>query len=80
LAVSDAPDADRGAALGTFLSFNDLGNAVAGPAVGAIADAAGFRWAYGTPAIVALIGVGFVIALARRAQRPVAEVATSAVR
>lgn len=68
LAVSDAPDADRGAALGTFLSFNDLGNAVAGPAVGAIADAAGFRWAYGTPAIVAAIGTVFVVALARRAR------------
>lgn len=80
LAVSDAPDADRGAALGTFLSFNDLGNAVAGPAVGAIADAAGFRWAYGAPAIVALVGVGFVAALARRAHRGTSDAAAPALR
>lgn len=80
LAVSDAPDADRGAALGTFLSFNDLGNAVAGPAVGAIADAAGFRWAYGTPAIVAGVGTVFVVALARRARAPQVAPATSASR
>ena len=80
LAVSDAPDADRGAALGTFLSFNDLGNAVAGPAVGAIADAAGFRWAYGTPAIVAAVGTVFVVALARRARASQVTSATSALR
>ncbi|MGB8859857.1 MAG: MFS transporter [Ilumatobacteraceae bacterium] len=69
LAVSGAPDADRGAALGTFLSFNDLGNAVAGPVVGSIADAAGFRWAYGSPAIVACIGIVFVLALSRGTRR-----------
>ncbi len=70
VAVSVAPDEDRGAALGTFLSFNDLGNAVAGPAVGAIADAAGFRWAYGVPAIVAFVGVLFILALRRQATEP----------
>lgn len=80
LAVSDAPDADRGAALGTFLSFNDLGNAVAGPAVGAIADAAGFRWAYGTPALVAVVGTGFVVALARRHRGALGMAAAAAAR
>ena len=67
LAVARAPDEQRGQVLGVFLSFNDLGNAVAGPAVGAIADAAGFRWGYGTPAIVAAIGV--LIAVSLRAPR-----------
>ncbi|MFN8020064.1 MAG: MFS transporter [Acidimicrobiales bacterium] len=64
LAVDRAPDEQRGQVLGVFLSFNDLGNAIAGPAVGAIADAAGFRWGYGVPAIVA--SVGFVVALGLR--------------
>jgi MFS family permease len=64
LAVDRAPDEQRGQVLGVFLSFNDLGNAIAGPAVGAIADAAGFRWGYGVPAIVA--GLGLVVALGLR--------------
>lgn len=63
LAVARAPDEQRGQVLGVFLSFNDLGNAVAGPAVGAIADAAGFRWGYGTPAIVAAVGVLIAVSL-----------------
>jgi MFS family permease len=56
IAAQRAPDSARGAALGAFLSFNDLGNALAGPLVGLIADAAGFRWAYGAPAMVAACG------------------------
>ena len=51
--------------LGVFLSFNDLGNAIAGPAVGAIVDAAGFRWGYGVPAIVASVGVMVAFTLRR---------------
>jgi MFS family permease len=64
LAVDRAPDEQRGQVLGVFLSFNDLGNAIAGPAVGAIADAAGFRWGYGVPTIVA--GVGLIVAISLR--------------
>jgi MFS family permease len=70
LAVARAPDEQRGQVLGVFLSFNDLGNAMAGPAVGAIADAAGFRWGYGTPAIIAAIGL--MIAVSLRVPRAVA--------
>jgi MFS family permease len=65
LSVARSPDAVRGAALGAFLSFNDLGNALAGPAVGAIADAAGFRWSYGVPAIVTAVGVGIAWSMRR---------------
>lgn len=68
LSVTRAPDAVRAAALGVFLSFNDLGNAVAGPAVGAVADAFGFRWSYGAPAIMAAIGVLIVLSLRREAR------------
>jgi MFS family permease len=63
LAVDRAPDEQRGAVLGVFLSFNDLGNAIAGPAVGAIVDAAGFRWGYGVPAIVATLGLFVAMSL-----------------
>ena len=74
LAVARAPDEQRGAVLGVFLSFNDLGNAIAGPAVGAIADAAGFRWGYGVPAIVA--GVGVMVAISLRQRSPPATAGT----
>lgn len=72
LAVDRAPDEQRGQVLGVFLSFNDLGNAVAGPAVGAIADAAGFRWGYGVPAIVAGLGLGVALGLRTPPDRSVA--------
>ena len=66
LAVSRSPDAIRGAALGAFLSFNDFGNAVAGPVVGAIADQFGFRWSYLTPAVIVACGVGVAASLRPR--------------
>lgn len=63
LAVARAPDEQRGAALGVFLSFNDLGNAVAGPLAGAVAEAAGFRWGYGMPAVIAAVGLSIAVTL-----------------
>jgi MFS family permease len=65
IAAQRAPDSARGAALGAFLTFNDLGNALAGPLVGWIADTFGFRWAYGTPAIVACAGAVVCASLLR---------------
>jgi MFS family permease len=73
LAVARAPDEQRGQVLGVFLSFNDLGNAIAGPAVGAIADAAGFRWGYGVPAVVATCGL--LVAMSLREPRAAVAVA-----
>jgi MFS family permease len=66
IAAQRAPDSARGAALGAFLTFNDLGNAIAGPMVGLVAEFAGFRWAYGAPAIVAVIGGLVCLSLVRR--------------
>jgi MFS family permease len=66
IAAQRAPDSARGAALGAFLTFNDLGNALAGPLVGFIAERAGSRWAYGTPAIMAVIGAAVCLSLLRR--------------
>jgi MFS family permease len=63
LAAQGAPEAERAAALGTFLSFNDLGSAMAGPLVGAISQQVGFRWVYGAPALVAFAGAAVVVSL-----------------
>jgi MFS family permease len=63
LAAQGAPEAERAAALGTFLSFNDLGSAMAGPLVGAISQQIGFRWVYGVPAMVAFAGAMVVVSL-----------------
>ena len=63
LAAQRAPDAARAAALGTFLSFNDLGSALAGPLVGALGEHLGFRWVYGAPALVSIAGAMVVVSL-----------------
>ncbi|MCO5329068.1 MAG: MFS transporter [Ilumatobacteraceae bacterium] len=67
LAAERAPERARAAALGTFFSFNDMGSATAGPLVGWIAGWAGFRWAYGTPAIVLVAGAVVAVTLVRQA-------------
>ena len=66
LAAQRAPDTARGAALGAFLSFNDLGNALAGPFVGLLGEAVGYRWLYGAPAVVAVAGALVCVSLLRR--------------
>jgi len=68
IAAQAAPDSARGAALGAFFSFNDAGNAIAGPLVGAVSQSAGFRWAYGMPALVTVLGVAVGVLLLRRPQ------------
>ncbi len=68
IAAQRAPDTARGAALGAFLSFNDVGNALAGPLVGLLGEAVGFRWVYGAPAIVATVGAVVCVSLLRRPQ------------
>lgn len=66
IAAQEVPEEARGAALGTFLSFNDLGSALAGPLVGLLADHVGFRWVYGTPALVAVVGAAVVATMLPR--------------
>lgn len=77
VAVARAPDAIRAGALGAFLAFNDLGNAIAGPLVGAIADANGFRWSYATPAIAAALGTAIALSLRERSSRSVSSAGSS---
>lgn len=56
--ISDlVPDAERGAALGSAIACMDVGQGFGGYAVGAVADVAGFGWAYLLPALLALAGL-----------------------
>lgn len=66
IAAQEVPEEARGAALGTFLSFNDMGSALAGPLVGLIGEHAGFRWVYGAPAMVAVVGAVVVTTMLPR--------------
>lgn len=68
------PDAQRGSALGTLVALMDVGQGTGGYLVGAVADAAGFGWAYLVPAVLAAAGAG-VLALAVRRGEPHALVA-----
>jgi MFS family permease len=67
------PDAERGAAVGTAVAFMDIGQGSGGYLVGAVADLAGFGWAYVVPAALAVVGtvvlVG-VVAPGARLRRP----------
>jgi MFS family permease len=67
-AISRVTDAERGTAMSSFLMFNDLGQALSGPLVGFIAQQAGFRWVYGIPAAVAVLGALALVAPSPRRQ------------
>jgi MFS family permease len=69
--VDRVPDHERGEALGSFTAFMDAGSGGGAYLIGAIADAAGFGWAYGTPALLCLAGAVLLVALGAQA-RPAA--------
>jgi MFS family permease len=64
IAVGSVGDRFRGRALATFLTFNDVGQGVAGPLVGFLAADLSFRWVFGVPAIVGALGFIALAALA----------------
>jgi MFS family permease len=67
------PDAERGAALGTAVAFMDIGQGSGGYLVGAVADVAGFGWAYLVPAALATAGtavLAVVVTPSTRVRRP----------
>jgi MFS family permease len=72
--VNSVPDARRGAALGTFTAFFDIGFAVGGPLTGLAAALGGYSAAFWLGAAFALGAVG--VASTLRRIRPVAEPAT----
>jgi MFS family permease len=69
--VDRVADHERGEALGSFTAFMDAGSGGGAYLIGAIADAAGFGWAYGTPALLCLAGAVLLVALGAQA-RPAA--------
>jgi MFS family permease len=69
--VDRVPDHERGEALGSFTAFMDAGTGGGAYLIGAIADRAGFGWAYGTPALLCLAGAGLLVALAVRSRQTV---------
>lgn len=72
IVTSRAPAAERGVAVASLLMFNDIGQALAGPLSGKVADSFGWRWVFGVPALVGILGTVAITALAVRAGRSVA--------
>lgn len=66
------PDEERGAVLGSAIALMDVGQGVAGYAVGAIADRAGFGAAYALPAGLAVAGLVVFAVFRAPNGRPVA--------
>src|SRR5690606_3286589 len=60
------PDAERGSVIGSLVAFMDIGQGGGGYLIGAVADAAGFGWAYALPALLALGGTAVMAAAVRR--------------
>jgi MFS family permease len=58
--------AERGTAVASLLMFNDVGQAVAAPSAGWVADKWGWRWVFGVPAVVGVIGTLSILALWNR--------------
>lgn len=75
LTVDRVPDAERGAAVGSFTAFFDIGSSGGGYAVGAVADRVGFSGGFGLPAGLCALGL---VVLARLGRRVRAEAAATA--
>jgi MFS family permease len=60
---------ERGVAVASLLMFNDVGQAIAAPASGWVADRAGWRWVFGVPTIVGLLGSAAIVYLWTRQRR-----------
>jgi MFS family permease len=54
---------ERGVAVASLLMFNDVGQAAAGPLAGWVADGWGWRWVFGVPACVGVVGSVAIYAL-----------------
>jgi MFS family permease len=66
LTVDRVPAAERGEALGSYTACFDVGASSGGYLVGFVADRAGYRAAWGTPGVLCLVGIGALLAMARR--------------
>ena len=66
LTVDRVGDAERGAAVGSFTAFFDIGSTTGSYAVGAVSDRFGFGGGFGLPAVLCLLGMGALTRLGRR--------------
>ena len=65
LTVDRVPDTERGEALGSFTACFDVGAAAGGYLVGWVGDQAGFRAAWATPGVLALLGAAWLLVFTR---------------
>lgn len=66
LTVDRVPESERGAAVGSFTAFFDIGSTTGSYAVGAVSDRFGFGGGYGLPAGLCLVGMGVLTRLRRQ--------------
>ncbi|MFJ4047195.1 MFS transporter [Pseudomonas hunanensis] len=67
-AIRQVPSSSRGAGLGAYAVFFDMALAIAGPVMGAVAVHLGYASIFCAAALLALVGVGLTLLLARRAR------------
>jgi MFS family permease len=72
MAVQGIETAKRATALSAFLMFNDIGQASAGPLVGFVSDAIGWRWVFGVPALATFSALSVLLFARRRTTAVVA--------
>ncbi|MBV4491394.1 MFS transporter [Pseudomonas oryzicola] len=68
-AIRQVPASSRGAGLGAYAVFFDMALAIAGPLMGAIAVHLGYALVFAVAALLALMGVGLTLWLARHTGR-----------
>lgn len=78
LTVDRAPENERGAAVGSFTAFFDIGAVVGSYSIGAVADRHGFAGGYGLPAGLCVLGLVILTRLGRRVRAEAAAVADEA--
>lgn len=78
LTVDRAPERERGAAVGSFTAFFDIGTTVGSYTIGAVADRFGFGGGYGVPAALCVAGMAILTRLGRRVRDEAAAIADEA--
>lgn len=78
LTVDRAPENERGAAVGSFTAFFDIGSTAGSYSIGAVADRYGFAGGYGLPAGLCVVGLVVLTRLGRRVRDEAAAVADEA--
>ena len=68
LTVDGVPEPERGAALGSYTAFFDIGASVGSYAIGALADNFGFGVAFSLPSVLCVVGFASLLRIAARAR------------